>query len=225
MSEESAGATHVPERPLQPDSFPSSLTLEPTIKGFVRYFQGTGLKNYVASVRRLQAYQPMIARVLREEGLPSELIWIGLVESGYDPDARSPKNAVGIWQLIPETAKRFGLRVGQSDDRKDPVKSTLAAARYLKFLFSRFGDWPLTLAAYNAGEGRVQNAIERARERDFWKLSSAGLLPRETQAYVPAVLAAQFLGEGKAERRSAPDRDSSPRRSKAVVFAPFSVSP
>ena len=166
----------------------------------------------------------MIARVFREEGLPPELAWIGLVESGYDSAAKSPKNAVGIWQLIPETARTFGLTVSQRDERTDPEKSTRAAARYLKFLYGRFGDWALTLAAYNAGERRVQSAIERAQDRDFWRLSASGMLPRETQAYVPAVLAAQFLGEGRVMEEGSSGYDDTTRRAAKIELAPFSLS-
>jgi hypothetical protein len=198
--------------------------LRPMIGNFVRYFQGAGASSYRASVSRLQRYRPIIARVFREEGLPQELVWIGLVESGYDPAARSPKNAVGIWQLIPETATTFGLNVTQRDERTDPEKSTRAAARYLKFLYGRFGDWALTLAAYNAGERRVQSAIERAQERDFWRLSAAGMLPRETQAYVPAVLAAQFLGEDRVMGEGPGVNDDSGKSAAKVELAPFSLS-
>lgn len=198
--------------------------LRPIIGDFVRYFQGPGAKSYRASVSRLQGYRPMMARVLREEGLPVDLVWIGLVESGYDPAARSPKNALGIWQLMPETAMQFGLDLSQRDERTDAEKSTRAAARYLKFLYGRFGDWALTLAAYNAGERRVQSAMERAQSRDFWRLSAAGVLPRETQAYVPAVLAAQFLGEGRVIEDGSRAHDDATRSAAKVELAPFSLS-
>ena len=201
-----------------------ALALRPMIGHFVRYFLGPGAKSYQASVNRLQRYRPMISRVFGEEGLPPELVWIGLVESGYDPAARSPKNAVGIWQLIPETAMKFGLNVSQRDERTDPEKSTRAAARYLKFLYGTFGDWALTLAAYNAGERRVQTAIERAQYRDFWRLSASGMLPRETQAYVPAVLAAQFLAEGRAIGEGSSPYDGATKRAAKVELAPFSLS-
>ena len=167
----------------------------------------------------------MIQRILQEEGLPANLMWIGLVESGYDPAARSTKNALGIWQLMPETAARFGLRTGGRDERTDPEQSTRAAARYLKWLYGRFGDWTLALAAYNAGESRVQSAIEQARDRDFWHLAASGILPRETQAYVPAVLAAQSLGaDSSMEEGSSAFYEDATKRTAKVELAPFSLS-
>lgn len=198
--------------------------LPPVVRSFVRYFQGAGASQYRASVNRLQAYHSMIARVLREEGLPPEMVWVGLVESGYDPTARSPKNALGIWQLMPETATTFGLTVAPRDERQDPERSTRAAARYLKFLYGRFGDWALTLAAYNAGEARVQSAIQRVRERDFWRLAASGMLPRETQAYVPAVLAAQFLGAGSMVEDGSDEHGDATTRAAKIALAPFSLT-
>ena len=198
--------------------------LRPIVGDFVRYFQGSGVQRFRASLNRLQPLRPMITRVFREEGLPPDLVWIGLVESGYDPVARSPKNALGIWQLIPETAMTFGLTVAGRDERTDPEKSTRAAARYLKFLYARFGDWPLALAAYNAGERRVQNAIVKGQTTDFWRLAESGLLPRETQAYVPAVMAAQYLGEGRLGEL-ADAHDSTQRTTGKVVFATIGASP
>ncbi len=138
-----------------------------------------------------ETLQDKLARILREEGLPENLVWIGHVESRFNRLARSPKNAVGIWQLMPETATAFGLDISGEDERTDVEKSTRAAARYLKFLYARFGDWPLVLAAYNAGHGRVEAALAKSKQRTVWSLIDAGLLPAETRAYVPAVLAAQ----------------------------------
>jgi membrane-bound lytic murein transglycosylase D len=215
---------HFAPSDVRPNPSSGNQPLRPIIEDFVRYFQGPGSKAYRASVNRLERYRSMIARVFREEGLPQELVWVGLVESGYDPMARSPKNALGIWQLIPETATTFGLNVSARDERTNPEKSTRAAARYLKFLYGRFGDWALALAAYNAGDGRVQSAIDRAQDRDFWRLAASGMLPRETQAYVPAVLAAQFLGEGRIIDEGPSEHDVATKHAAKVKFAPFSLS-
>jgi hypothetical protein len=192
------------------------------VAGFVRYFQGRGLAHYRGSISRLGKYRAMIDRVFREEGLPAELSWVGLVESGYDPRARSPRNALGMWQLMPGTATDFGLSLAGIDERTDPEKSTRAAARYLKSLYTELGDWPLTLAAYNAGLQRVQRAIEKSGSRDFWRISAAGFVPRETQAYVPAVMAAQFLG-GTGDGSIA-HADTVTNTAARIVVAPFALS-
>lgn len=129
------------------------------------------------------------AAILAQHGLPAELTGVIKVESGGNRLALSPKGARGLWQFMPETARRYGLTVSvANDERTDPEKSTHAAARYLKDLYGLFGDWRLALAGYNAGEQRVQTAVRRAGTPDFGKL--AHLLPRETQNYVPAVMSA-----------------------------------
>ena len=198
----------------------------PVVGTFIEYFTGgSGAKHWQASRSRLESYRAMIEQVFDQERLPRELLWVGLVESGFNPLARSPKNAVGIWQFIPETATAFGLRVEGPDERSDPAKSTRAAARYLKLLYARFGDWPLALAAYNAGQRTVEEAVRKGQTTDFWRLSDAGLLPRETQAYVPAVLAAQYLGEGRLGGLEVRIRDDSTHRTGKVVFAKAGVSP
>jgi len=140
---------------------------------------------------RLASLRPLINPILRETGIPTELAAVVLVESGGDPAALSPKGARGLWQLMPATARRYGLIVDNAeDDRVDVEKSTRAAARYLRDLYSEFGSWRLALAAYNTGEQNLQTAIERGGNTDFTVLSSLGLLPLETRNYVPAVFAA-----------------------------------
>ena len=140
---------------------------------------------------RMTLLQPVIDPILREVGIPAEMAAVVLVESGGDPMALSPKGARGIWQLMPNTARRYGLIVDiNEDDRLDIEKSTHAAARYLRDLHSEFGSWPLALAAYNTGGQNLQRAIDRSRSSDFNVLSSLRLLPFETRNYVPAVYAA-----------------------------------
>lgn len=147
-----------------------------------------------AAIQRVQLLRPTIEPFLRQEGIPSELSAVVLVESGGQPSALSPKGARGIWQFMPETARRYGLAVGAGkDERTDVAKSTRAAARYLRDLHDRFGSWPFALAAYNAGEDAVQRAIERTGATDFAELGRS--LPPETRRYVPGVLsAAQRIG-------------------------------
>jgi hypothetical protein len=154
---------------------------------------------------RLQMLLPVIRPIFEDEGVPQDLMLVGLVESGYRPDAVSSARAVGMWQFMPETARRFGLIDNESDFRSDVLRSTRAAAKYLKFLLERFQDWRLALAAYNAGEDRVEEAIRKADSRDFSTLTRLRLLPEETVQYVPAVLSAiaQARNRGFLSRRSA----------------------
>ena len=143
---------------------------------------------------RLDHWRALVTPIIEEEGVPAELAAVILVESGGNPMALSPKGARGLWQLMPDTARRYGLTVdGMVDDRLNVEKSTHAAARYLRDLYIQFGSWPLALAAYNAGEQNLQRAIDRSRSNEFSVLSTLGLLPLETRNYVPAVLTAMQL--------------------------------
>ena len=137
---------------------------------------------------RLRQLLPVMRAIFDLEGVPRELMLVGLVESGYRPDAVSRANAVGIWQFIPATARRFGLMTDTEDQRADVIRSTRAAAQYLRMLLDQFGNWELALAAYNAGEDRVEDAIRAARSRDFQRIAELKLVPAETRNYVPAVL-------------------------------------
>jgi len=146
------------------------------------------------TLKRLELLQPLVQPILREEGIPPQMAAVVLVESGGRINALSPKGARGLWQFMPETAGRYGLTVtGTVDERLDPYKSTRAAARYLRDLYAQFGNWQLVLAAYNAGEDKVEHAIERTGTRDFLSMDQPGLLPVETRHYVPAVLNAMGI--------------------------------
>lgn len=169
-------------------------TLNQEVHRFIRYFQGPGSRSFERTSKRSMFYRDMMETIFREEGLPAELIFQAQIESGFDPLALSSANARGLWQFIPETARRYGLRqTAGIDERVDPMKATRAAARYLKDLHAQFNDWPLALAAYNAGDKRIGDLVSRTGIRDFWTLSRLKLLPKETAAYVPAVLASILL--------------------------------
>jgi membrane-bound lytic murein transglycosylase B len=149
------------------------------------------------AVSRVTQLKLVLSPILQEEGVPDEIAALVLVESGGQPTALSRKGARGIWQFMPDTARRYGLTInGEADDRLDVPKSTKAAARYLRDLHGQFGDWTLALAAYNAGEIVVQNAVLRSGSKDYAVLSSKRLIPAETRAYVPAVMAASHLLTG-----------------------------
>ena len=136
---------------------------------------------------RAEQLMPLLREAFAAEGVPPELAWLAEAESTLDPAARSPSGAKGLFQLMPVTARSLGLSTFLPDDRTDAGKSAHAAARYLRTLHDQFGDWPLALAAYNAGEGRVRRLLDSRRVRTFAEVSSA--LPAETRMYVPKVCA------------------------------------
>jgi membrane-bound lytic murein transglycosylase D len=141
--------------------------------------------------------KPYVSRlkpIFISQKVPAELIWLAEVESSFDPRARSPSGAAGLYQLMPDTAKRFGLRTFPFDQRLSPDESALAAAKYLQYLHHRFNDWRLALAAYNAGEGTVQNLLTRHKAHTFDEIATR--LPAETQMYVPKVEATILRREG-----------------------------
>jgi membrane-bound lytic murein transglycosylase D len=140
------------------------------------------------------AYLPMLKKVFIAERVPPELVWIAEVESSFNPEARSPVGAAGLFQLMKPTAKSYGLSTFLPDERTDPEKNARAAAQYLRYLHGRFGDWPVALAAYNAGETRVDGLLKKAPKREFASIASK--LPAETQMYVPKCDAALQRREG-----------------------------
>ncbi|MEZ0323659.1 MAG: transglycosylase SLT domain-containing protein [Hydrogenothermaceae bacterium] len=168
------------------------------IEYFVNYYTTT--KKYFTenAFNRANYFLPMVKRVFREEGLPEELAYLAVVESGFNPYATSPSNAAGIWQFIPSTGKRFGLRIDEYiDERRDPYKSTVAAAKYLKSLYNMFGSWELAIAGYNCGEKCIQKRAEATGSYKFSDIKYA--LPKETMEYVPRFFAVLLIAQNPAK--------------------------
>jgi len=164
------------------------------VRYFVDYFCGKKRGFFETALARSGRYIPIMAAILQEEGLPEDLIYLSLIESGFSPHAFSRAKAVGPWQFIHSTGLRYGLKInGWVDERRDPVKSTRAAAAYLKDLQFQFGEWFLAAAAYNAGERKVEQAMHRSQTDDFWRLSQKSYLKSETRNYVPKFSAASLI--------------------------------
>jgi membrane-bound lytic murein transglycosylase B len=169
------------------------------------------------AVARVTELRPVLTPILHEEGIPDEIAALVLIESAGQPTALSPRGARGIWQFMPDTARRYGLAVTTDlDERIEVVKSTVAAARYLHDLYQRFGDWRLAFAAYNAGEQAVERAVARTGHGDFSRIERG--LPEETRKYVPAVMRAmELLGSNKEEVSLVVKSGRSPARSVLYV--------
>jgi len=165
----------------------------PAIDRWTNYYAVTpgGRRTMTIGIDRSNSYLEMAREEFRKAGVPEDLVWLGFVESVWNPKALSPAAAGGIWQFIPATATDYGLRVESgNDERADPAKQTRAAAIYLHDLYTIFGDWALAMAAYNSGEPRVMGAIVKNGRANFWDLYNKQLLPKETCDYVPKILAA-----------------------------------
>lgn len=158
------------------------------------YISKRGHMTFLKWLVRSTATNNIISDVLREEGVPKELFFLAMIESGFSSHAFSKARASGIWQFIKPTAKAYGLKINRwVDERRHLQKSTRAAARYIKDLNRKFNDWYLTLAAYNAGPGKISRAIRRAPNRGYWKLTNTRYLTKETKHYIPKLLAAREL--------------------------------
>jgi len=164
------------------------------VEFWMRYFKTRGRRTFIKWLVRSESFRDLVIPILEQEGLPPELFFLAMIESGFSNTASSRVRATGTWQFMSRTAKSYDLKINHwIDERRDPVKSTVAAARYLKDLYVRFGDWYLAMAAYNAGPGKVRSAIRRAKSRDFWEISNTRYIRKETKHYVPKVLAALNL--------------------------------
>lgn len=176
--------------------FDMPLVLNDAVNLYIKYFSEKKRKVFARWLVRAQRYAPTIRSILKAHNMPEDLVYLSMIESGFNMRAYSPAKAKGPWQFIHETGERYGLHVGfWVDERCDLEKSTVAAARYLKELFDRFGCWYLAAAGYNAGEHRIEKAIVKNDTRDFWKLRRFKKLPRETQEYVPQLIAAALIAK------------------------------
>ena len=164
------------------------------VEALIDQFVARDRERFGMWISRSGRYLPMIQRIFRERGLPEELAYTAMIESGFSPRAVSRVGAKGMWQFMEATGRRYGLVIDRwLDERLDPVKSTMAAAEYLGDLYGLFGHWFLAQAGYNAGEARVGRAIQRARTSDFWALTQTRHLPDETKMFVPQILAAAVI--------------------------------
>ncbi|HXX34521.1 MAG TPA: transglycosylase SLT domain-containing protein [Thermodesulfobacteriota bacterium] len=182
-------------RKKEPD-FDIPIVINARVEQFIQCFQTTLRERFVTWLARSGKYIPFMRKLLKEQGLPEDLVYIALIESGFDPYAYSRSKAVGPWQFIYLTGKRYGLKVNWwVDERRDPEKSTIAAARFLKDLYETFACWYLAAAGYNAGEYKIVKGIRRYRTEDFWTLTKVRYLTRETKDYVPLMIAAALVAK------------------------------
>jgi membrane-bound lytic murein transglycosylase D len=193
------------------------IVMDSSVQGHIRYFNTSIRNRFEQWLFRLSRYQPLVENIFAEFHLPSDLVYLSLVESGFNPYAYSRAKATGPWQFMKGTAKLYGLRVdAYVDERRDPIKSTVAAARYLRDLYDLFGAWPLAMAAYNAGEGKVMRALQKAQAESFTDISKTRLIRRETKEYVPRFMAATIIAKNP-DRYGFPLEPSAPHEFEEVV--------
>jgi len=176
------------------------LMMTDPVASYINYFSTRGKGTLERALARGGRYQSMIQGILKEEGVPQDLIYLAQAESGFQPLALSRVGARGMWQFMASRASAYGLqRSWWQDDRQDPQKSTRAAAHHLKDLYNQFGDWYLAMAAYNSGPGTVQSAVKRTGYADFWQLYKRNVLPKETRNYVPIIVAVTIMAKNPAQ--------------------------
>ena len=176
------------------------LMMTDQVASYINYFSTRGRPTLEHGLTMSGRYRDLIEQILKEEGVPQDLIYVAQAESGFHPYAVSRAGARGIWQFMGSRARAYSLHHDLwVDDRQDPEKSTRAAARHLKDLYNQFGDWYLAMAAYNSGPGRVQSAVKRTGYADFWELYRRNVLPRETRNYVPIIVAVAIMAKNPSQ--------------------------
>lgn len=176
--------------------FDIPITYNDRVQGWIRYFQTSGRAGFQKWLARSTRYSPYIQKELGRAGLPKDIMYTAMIESGFSPVAESQAAAVGIWQFIKPTGERYGLKINWwLDERRNFVKSTQAAIRYKKDLYGMFGSWYLVAASYNCGETRVVNLIRKYGTKNFWEMARLGVLPKETMDYVPKIIAATLIAK------------------------------
>jgi membrane-bound lytic murein transglycosylase D len=172
------------------------MILNDSVENHLEYFKTRGRDIFQLWLDRSARYIPLMKNIFKEKNLPEDLVYVAMIESGFNPYAVSWARAVGPWQFMPATGKLYGLKIDWwIDERKDPIKSTYAAAEHLKDLHNLFGSWSLALASYNAGAGKVQRAVLRTRSDDFWDLKASRYIRKETKNYVPKWMAATIIAK------------------------------
>lgn len=190
---EPRASLYIPSQPVSRLPEPS-LDITPEVKHHMNKYGGPRTRFIQEALNEREKNYPYMAQIFHDEGVPETMLNLALIESGFRSEARSPVGAVGMWQFMKSTAGLYGLKVGLFvDERKDPILSTIAAARHLKDLYRQYGDWHLVLAAYNAGTGALDKALASKGERNFWRLARSGKLSRQTADFVPKFIAASLL--------------------------------
>jgi len=187
------GAEHLN---LENSYFDIPVVYNAAVKKWMNYFLTRGRGFFERYSARAGRYAPILGKILEDHGLPRDLIFLAMAESGFTNSAKSWARAVGPWQFMPYTGKRYGLKIDwYLDERRDPIKATIAASKYLTKLYNDFGSWELASAAYNAGEGKMSRAIRRYKTENFWRLRRGRYLKPETKNYVPKIMALAIIGK------------------------------
>ena len=202
---------------LKNNRFDIPITINSRVEYWIDYFTGRGRGYFTKYLERSEFFIPYIAPLLKQNGLPEDLVYLAMIESGFNNFARSHAKAVGPWQFVSATGKRYGLMVNWwVDERRDTRKSTLAAVGYLRDLYNMYGSWELAAASYNAGEGKIARAIQRYGTKDFWVIAKHRFLRPETRDYVPKIIAAAIIDKNR-EQFGFPVSEKKPGAGEAVA--------